>query len=34
MLPDAVLQGAILLDPYATAIIGRRVFGQLGPVRY
>ncbi|BDA40513.1 Isoamylase 1, chloroplastic [Coccomyxa sp. Obi] len=28
-------EGAVLLDPYATAIIGRRVFGQLGPdVKY
>lgn len=27
-----LLQGSVLLDPYATAIIGRRVFGQLGPV--
>lgn len=26
-------QGAVLLDPYAKAIIGRREFGQLGPVR-
>ena len=25
-------QGAVLLDPYATAIIGRREFGKLGPV--
>ncbi|EIE26827.1 glycoside hydrolase [Coccomyxa subellipsoidea C-169] len=24
-------EGSVLLDPYATAIIGRRVFGQLGP---
>ena len=27
-----MIQGAILLDPYATAIISRRTFGELGPV--
>lgn len=26
------VQGAVLLDPYATAIIGRREFGAPGPV--
>lgn len=27
-----VLQNAVVLDPYAKAIIGRRQFGDLGPV--
>ena len=31
---DCSLQASVLLDPYATAIIGRRKFGELGPVRY
>ena len=26
------LQGSVLLDPYATGIIGRRTFGELAPV--
>ncbi len=26
-------QGVVVLDPYARAVIGRRSFGQLGPVR-
>lgn len=27
------VQAAVLVDPYAKAIMGRRRFGELGPVR-
>lgn len=26
-------QAAVVLDPYAKAVVGRRRFGELGPVR-
>jgi hypothetical protein len=26
-------QGVVVLDPYARAVVGRRSFGELGPVR-
>ena len=33
LLRAAGAQSSIVLDPYARAIIGRRKFGELGPVR-
>lgn len=30
--PIRILQSAVVLDPYARAVIGRRQFGELGPV--